>query len=106
MREQYIELRQNVFNSQKEGKPVSINLSFFYSYYVSKYESLPKERTLPKKDRFGNMFIDEHGNIVFETIESRMISLGEFQQTFGMALQFYLDNILEYLDKIFMCMLK
>ena len=47
------------------------------------------------------MFIDEHGNIVFETIESRMISLGEFQQTFGMALQFYLDDILDNLDKIF-----
>ena len=47
------------------------------------------------------MFIDEHGNIVFETIESRMISLSEFQQTFGMALQFYLDDILDNLDKIF-----
>ncbi len=102
MRDQYIKMR----------KSNQFNLNWFYFFYVSQFESLPKTRMVIVKDNLGNPIINEHEGIQIapgvmefkfrmKEIESQMISQNDFLQNFALVFQLYTDDILDVLDKHF-----
>jgi hypothetical protein len=100
-REEYIQIRKNVFESMLKNQQPTIPIDFFYRYYVEEFEKLPKIKKIPKKDMFGGIIVDDKGNIIWEEKENILLSIYEFSQYFGTFISFSNIDIFETLDKKF-----
>jgi hypothetical protein len=100
-REEYIQIRKNVFESISKNQQPTIPIDFFYRYYVEEFEKLPKIKKVLKKDLFGGVIFNEEGNAIFEEKENILLSIYEFSQYFGTFISFSNIDIFEILDKKF-----
>jgi hypothetical protein len=101
MKEEYVLLRNSIFNSINEGEQPKIPIDFFYRYYVQNFDKLPKTKKLPKTDMMGNVIFNEFGEMVWKEINVELIPPGIFAQYFGTFISMSFNDILEELDKKF-----
>jgi hypothetical protein len=101
MREEYIIIRENIFNAIKNNTQPSIPVDFFYRYYLQEFENLPKSRKSPVTDSMGNIIFDKNGDITWIDKETKVIPYDIFIRSFSSLMMMDTNSILEYLDKKF-----
>lgn len=101
MRDQYIQIRNSIFEAQKNNTPANIQVEWFYNYYVEKFKNQPKTRKFYKKDMYDDFILDDNYDFVWEEVETRLLSYPEFAQQFSIHFMGHGNEILEILDAEF-----
>lgn len=101
MREAYIQIRKSTFEAQQKGQQPIIPMDWFYGFYLNEFENLPKTKKFIKKDMFGNAYIDDEGQIIWEELTTTQLPPQIFSQQFGIILMGYFEDIMDFLDKKF-----
>ena len=101
MKEQYIEIRKNIWENQQKGEQVVLDINWFYVFYIKEFEKLPKSFTYFKKDMYGNFQINDNDEFISETIERQMLNQIQFNKVFGQGMMMYSDDILDHIDRYF-----